>query len=722
MSAVARRRALLFAMGGPGTVQQAVSVARSLEQVNFECVICNHTIEQGIDLRRVVGEASVPHITVSDHGLASMPLLSDPVYRDRYGDDIDFPAILAMDLARLDDTEVPGFDLLHPESGFRQRLRGFASRCEELMRAMSPDLIVVQHGGEVLSRVLLAKTMKLGIPWLLSESSFFAGHVLLDPCGQHFMSRCNQVERDWPEWRRRTLSNEEKASVKTFMEDWFARRQSKYLQPEDVSLEAKEFIERPGRLLFVPMQIERDANVHYGLGIFNSLGDFYQTLIDTLPKNWRIVFKPHPMDESASRWQPAADPRVLVVPDIGIHDILPLADAVAVFSSNVGLEALLYGKPVVVGGKPYYGGKGLTIDIGSRHDLGRLIADSPQKIVDPQLRDLLIHYLISEYLVADGDVSSLKRKLSRTGTGQVDQTSARRPFSEADPDKAARQIACLRAYAELAETGLNHQDVSQRLGLKWHPGTMEQPASAKDWPVPWGPAQAPTLVSAYMFAAKLAIPGNRLLDCGCGAGFGSWLLARNRLRVTATDDSVARLSYAARTWSNRRVHFRRLTQPDIAEGALSDECYEMVLLIDRLPFLRDPTTTLRRLWDTVAEGGVLLARLVRPEIAVTSDNACPLCLLALSDIKLMLGELPDVAGHRFFYQKDTKIFMQPGREHEYFWSLIAKRPVQGAKIEWWERLAELLPRSFDMPSERSLGGALSVLARRRRGVFSVLNR
>jgi capsule polysaccharide export protein KpsC/LpsZ len=45
------------------------------------------------------------------------------------------------------------------------------------------------------------------------------------------------------------------------------------------------------------------------------------------------------------------------------------AEAIAVISSTVGLEALLYGRPVLTLGQPFYSGYGVTLDVDSFREI-----------------------------------------------------------------------------------------------------------------------------------------------------------------------------------------------------------------------------------------------------------------------------------------------------------------------------------------------------------------
>ena len=74
---------------------------------------------------------------------------------------------------------------------------------------------------------------------------------------------------------------------------------------------------------------------------------------------------------------------VLVDPHTSSHELIRRARAVAVISSTVGLEALLYAKPVLTIGEPFYSGYGITLDVHSFAELRRkvpaLLAFSPDR-------------------------------------------------------------------------------------------------------------------------------------------------------------------------------------------------------------------------------------------------------------------------------------------------------------------------------------------------------
>src|SRR5579885_1657813 len=61
-------------------------------------------------------------------------------------------------------------------------------------------------------------------------------------------------------------------------------------------------------------------------------------------------------------------------------------------------------------------------------------------------------------------------------------------------------------------------------------------------------------MARYAFAARLAV-GKRVLDAGCGAGYGSAELARLALRVTGADVAADAVQFARARYEQPNVHF-----------------------------------------------------------------------------------------------------------------------------------------------------------------------
>jgi Capsule polysaccharide biosynthesis protein len=71
---------------------------------------------------------------------------------------------------------------------------------------------------------------------------------------------------------------------------------------------------------------------------------------------------------------------ILVRPDepVSSYGLLAISDLVLCYTTTVGLEAAVRGRPVALGGKTHYRGRGFTLDVDSDTDLEQAIADPPR--------------------------------------------------------------------------------------------------------------------------------------------------------------------------------------------------------------------------------------------------------------------------------------------------------------------------------------------------------
>lgn len=125
----------------------------------------------------------------------------------------------------------------------------------------------------------------------------------------------------------------------------------------------------------------------------------------------RVVVKTHPDEARWAANETAADiiraagidsSRFILVTSraVNTYDLIEASAGGIVFSSTVGLEMAMLGKPVLLGSRVYYSGKGFTIDAASREEyyakLSELIA-GPGRFALPQDQvqaARLYHYLL----------------------------------------------------------------------------------------------------------------------------------------------------------------------------------------------------------------------------------------------------------------------------------------------------------------------------------------
>lgn len=169
-------------------------------------------------------------------------------------------------------------------------------------------------------------------------------------------------------------------------------------------------------IVLVATNVPFDAGYDVLTTVFPSMSTWLRdTLIHLLEHGTkRIILRSHP-DEM--RWGPkekvedileAAQidtSRLVFIPGshkINTYDLMQEADCGVVFSTTVGLEMAMMGKPVLLGAPVYYGGKGFTVDSESREDyLEKLtlfgtdcstFALRNEQVVDARLYHFLLHF------------------------------------------------------------------------------------------------------------------------------------------------------------------------------------------------------------------------------------------------------------------------------------------------------------------------------------------
>jgi capsular polysaccharide export protein len=121
------------------------------------------------------------------------------------------------------------------------------------------------------------------------------------------------------------------------------------------------------RRILVPGQVEDDLSVRLGgEGITGNL-DLLARVRTANPDAF-ILYKPHPDVEAGHREGKIADAVATNFADIVIRDVSTAAvlgeiDELHTLTSLAGFEALLRGRRVVVYGRPFYAGWGLTLDL-----------------------------------------------------------------------------------------------------------------------------------------------------------------------------------------------------------------------------------------------------------------------------------------------------------------------------------------------------------------------
>jgi hypothetical protein len=193
--------------------------------------------------------------------------------------------------------------------------------------------------------------------------------------------------------------------------------------------------ERP--FVYFPLHVTDDYKIQRIIPHCADQASLVEQIADALPAGHDLVLKEHPM--SLGRNSTALLRRLrqrpntrLVNPYTNTHDLIERSEAVAVISSTVGLEALLYDKPVLTLGQPYYGGFGVTLDVGSFDEIRTKVPELLRFRPEPERIRRFLHLCMrhchpGQPLLVDRSESNALTVADTLEHAALDAVAARRP-------------------------------------------------------------------------------------------------------------------------------------------------------------------------------------------------------------------------------------------------------------------------------------------------------
>lgn len=243
-----------------------------------------------------------------------------------------------------------------------------AALLSEAVRVISllrPNAVLIRGATRPQEASFKTVACELGVPHLFVERGAFPDSVFLDP-----NSTYSEMLRTLPEDTPISEAQEATWQARSaFLRNYLQTERSAWDQPPKIgeqALYSKLGISRKDRIFFYVAQVEDDANMLLHSPYFLTNIDFLKHVASSIQglRNVVLVVKPHPKEpKEIPDLSAEYGIHMIIRRDINIKDILPLASVVVTINSTVGFEALLYNKPVVVGGKAHYSHRGFTFDV-----------------------------------------------------------------------------------------------------------------------------------------------------------------------------------------------------------------------------------------------------------------------------------------------------------------------------------------------------------------------
>jgi len=115
--------------------------------------------------------------------------------------------------------------------------------------------------------------------------------------------------------------------------------------------------------------------------------------------------------------------------------------------------------------------------------------------------------------------------------------------------------------------------------------------------------RGPTHLPQYRHAESLIQPGEHILDCACGTGYGTEWLQQHGATVTGVDISPQVIEYAQHRYPYPAIEFRR---GDAQHIPLADDTCDGCCCIETIEHLEEPARCLAELGRVLRPGGWLI--------------------------------------------------------------------------------------------------------------------
>ncbi|ADX74174.1 capsule polysaccharide export protein [Pseudarthrobacter phenanthrenivorans Sphe3] len=114
----------------------------------------------------------------------------------------------------------------------------------------------------------------------------------------------------------------------------------------------------------------------------------------SLPPGFHLYVKPHPEHAAAHHtllWRDLVNrPNITFLPpEMSAKEAIQKSDVIFTLASSLGFEAIQAGKPVVCYGRPFYGNRGLTLDVDDPRQISKAIQEAQNTKPDQQAVDEL---------------------------------------------------------------------------------------------------------------------------------------------------------------------------------------------------------------------------------------------------------------------------------------------------------------------------------------------
>lgn len=107
----------------------------------------------------------------------------------------------------------------------------------------------------------------------------------------------------------------------------------------------------------------------------------------------------------------------------------------------------------------------------------------------------------------------------------------------------------------------------------------------------------------YRFAAAYVREGDRVLDAGCGSGYGAYILAEANAQVVGVDIDAQATDYARTTYSHENITWICSSFQDYRA---SPRCFDRIVCFETIEHVEQPEELILSLFEMLKDAGVMI--------------------------------------------------------------------------------------------------------------------
>ncbi|MBK1718930.1 capsular biosynthesis protein [Thiocystis violacea] len=309
-----------------------------------------------------------------------------------------------------------------------RRLVGELDAC---LDRLQPAGVFCWNGSGLAAAIAEQLARARGLPLLFAENGYLPNTLQLDPEGVNAFSSIGR-DLDLDAIRARPYSDQQRRELDARLDDYRAGKSPPRAPPAQGRVRPPPLAyliqawndwrerepsrplnrriprqppELPERFVFFPLQVRSDSQLTlhsplYGNRLDLAIADLDQSLRAIDPE-LKLAIKLHPADLGKTDYDPMVErfPQHLWIGGGDVRTLLQRAECVVTINSTVGIEAMIFGKPVVALGDNFYVREGLVHPVRDRAELTPRLRQALSQAPDAGLIEPFLRFLYFDAFV-----------------------------------------------------------------------------------------------------------------------------------------------------------------------------------------------------------------------------------------------------------------------------------------------------------------------------------